>query len=179
MSQEVVQGLAELPDRARAGLTMAEVGDAMSTAARAGPTNHVAVTVLGVLTLLVGTAHAAFGGLLIFAGTSWFAQPREDPWQEMAALFGIGPTLVIIAGLAFLPACILGLLAGLGIMLRKQWGLVLAFILAGLAILLGLLWVGGSDQDFPEIGVGAAQLLYGIMAFVLITKGAEFWRPRL
>jgi hypothetical protein len=149
-------------------MTVVELGDTMSTAVRGGPTNHVAVTFLGVLTLLVRAAYAGFGGWLIFAGTSWFGQPREDPWQEMAGLFGIGPALVIIVGLAFLPAGVLGLLAGLGVVLRKQWGRVLTFNLAGLAVLLGLLWVGGSDHDAPDIAVGAVQVLYGILAFVIL-----------
>jgi hypothetical protein len=152
----------------------------MRTTAPAGRINQSTLTVLGVITLVAGVSYAVFGGLLLFAGTSWFTEAREDPWQEIAGLFGIGAAIVIIVGLVFLSAGILGLLGGLGVVLRKEWGRVLTFILAVLAILFGLLWLVGSDQDAPAIAVGAAQLLYGILAFVILIRlGAEFSRPRL
>jgi hypothetical protein len=99
-------------------------------------------------------------------------QPGYEPW--LPVLF-LGRIVVIAIGVAFLPLGLAGLLGGLGALLRKQWGRILTFILAVLAILLGPLWAVGGDQDATDIALGAAQVLYGILAFViLIRKGAEF-----
>ncbi len=76
-----------------------------------------------------------------------------------------------MVGIAFLPLGILGLLAGLGVLLRKQWGRILAFVLATLAVLLGLIWFSGVEnviEDTTDVGLGAAQLLYGILAFLIL-----------
>jgi len=128
----------------------------------------------------LGCAYAALGGGLIIAGADWLVHPSKEPLVQVMALGGIAPAFMIVFGVAFLPPGILGLLAGLGILLRKQWGRILTFILAVAAILLGLVWVGGSDQEATDIAIGAAQILYGILAFViLIKKGAEFSRPRV
>ena len=57
------------------------------------------------------------------------------------------------------------------------------FLLAVLDILWGLLFVGGAfagafEQGATSLALGAAQLLYGILAFlILIQKGTEFSRP--
>jgi hypothetical protein len=146
-----------------------------ATTAPAVISKSVAVTIIGLITLLLGGAYAAFGGFLIFAGASWLGEPRKDPWEQMATLFGILPAFAVLIGVAFLPPGILGLLAGLGVLLRQQWGRILTFLLAVLAILLGLGWVAGSDWDATDIALGAAQVLYGILAFVtLIVRSAEF-----
>jgi hypothetical protein len=98
----------------------------------------------------------------------------------MAALYGIVPFLLTVIGVGFLLPAILGLHGGLGTLLRKQWGRSQTLILAVLAILLGLLWVCGSNKDATDIVLGATQVLYGVLAFViLIRNGAEFSRPRV
>ena len=126
----------------------------MNTAARAGPTNNVAVTILGLVTLLLGGAYATLGGQLIWAGASWAWRAEGDPWGPVASLFGIGRVLVIAVGVAFLPLGLLGLLAGLGCLRRDPWG-----------------------RDFA---LGAAQVVYGIVALVIVIKeGPEFSRPRV
>jgi len=121
-------------------------------------------------------------GWLIFGGASWLAQSGEGPWQQIGGLFGILPGLFIVVGIAFLPAGILGLLAGYGVLLRKEWGRILALILAVLAILLGLIWISGVEdivQDAKVFVLGASQILYGVVAFlILLTKGDEFSRDR-
>jgi hypothetical protein len=138
------------------------------------------VTILGLSTLLLGGAYAAVGGWVIFAGADMLVHPSKDPWIQLATFYGIVPALLIVLGLAVLPLAILGLLAGLGVLLRKQWGRVLTFTVAVVAILLGLLWVVGSDWDTTDIAVGAVQILYGSLAFVvLLKKRAEFSRPRV
>jgi hypothetical protein len=142
------------------------------------PTTHVVITIFAAITLFIGFAYAAFGGWLIVAGASLLADPPADPWKQMAFLFGILPAFIVMIGLAFLPLGILGLLAGLGILLRRGWGRILTYILAASAALLGLVWLAGSDGEAIDIALGAAQVLYGILAFViLITKSAEFSRP--
>jgi hypothetical protein len=139
------------------------------------------VTALGLSTLLFGGAYAALGGGLIIGGVNWFMHPpSKEPMVRVITLGGIVPALIIVLGGAFLLPAFLGLLAGWGVLLRKQWGRILAFIVAVVAILLGLLWVSGSDPDANAIAIGAAQLLYSILAFViLIVKGAEFSRSRV
>ena len=143
------------------------------------PTKSVVVTVIGLSTLLMGVAYTVFGGGAIIAGADWLVHPRKDPQIQVIALGGIIPGLFILFGAAFLLPGILGLLAGLGVLLRKPWSRILTFILAVVAILLGLVWVGGSDQEVNEIAIGAVQILYGILAFVvLLLHGVEFSRPR-
>jgi hypothetical protein len=140
----------------------------MSIEPPAGPSKSVAVTILGGGTLLVGGGYAGFGAFLIFAGTGWLVQLDNEPW--LPALF-LGKSMAIVIGIAFLPLGILGLLAGLGVLLRKQWGRILTFILAMLAILLGLIWVSGVEnvlQDATEVALGAAQLLYGILSVLFL-----------
>jgi hypothetical protein len=74
-----------------------------------------------------------------------------------------------------------GLLAGLGVLWRKQWGRILTFILAILAVIVGLLLLNANMQDAGGDGAlisfGAAEILFGILASVsLIKHGAEFFR---
>ena len=153
------------------------MGAAVSTAAPTRPSNRIAVTVLGLITLLLGGVYAALGGQLILGGAGWFAQPSGDPWVQVIALGGIVPATIILLGIAFLVQGLLGLLGGSGVLLRRPWGRILTFILAVLAILLGLAWVSGGEA--ADIALGAAQVLFGILAFViLIRKGAEFFRPQ-
>jgi peptidoglycan/LPS O-acetylase OafA/YrhL len=80
-------------------------------------------------------------------------------------------------GAAFLPPALLGLLAGWGVLRRRQWGRALAFVLAALALLLGLLWVCGGNGEPVDLALGGVQILYGIFATVVLTRrGAEFSR---
>jgi hypothetical protein len=99
---------------------------------------NVAVTILGAATLLAGGAYATCGAFLIVAGTGWLVRPENEAW--LPALF-LGQSIAIVIGVSFLPLGILGLLAGLGVLLRTQWGRILTFIFAALAVLLGLLWL--------------------------------------
>src|SRR5262245_17932726 len=133
------------------------------------PSRSAAVTALGLITLLLGGAYAALGGRLISDGVSSAGRAGADPWGPIATLFGLGPVILVAVGAAIVPLGLLGLLAGSGALLRKQWGRVLTFVLAGLAILLGLVWVGGGDRDATDIAIGAPQVLYGILAPVILT----------
>jgi hypothetical protein len=142
----------------------------------------VAVTALGLITLLWGGGYAALGGRLILAGVGWFVQPDPDLWKHIGAWFGLGAALLVVVGILLLLLGILVLLAALGVLWRKQWGLILTFLGALLAILLGLLWLSGVEdvlQDATDLALGITQVLYGILAFgILSMKRTEFTRPR-
>jgi len=155
----------------------------MSNLAFAAASKNVAVTVLGLLTLLLGISYASLGGWMMMAGTGWFMEHDPDPGKQLGAWFGLGAALIIVIGIPFAMLGIVVVLAALGVLLRKSWGRMLTFAVAGMAILLGLLWISGVEdvlQDSTDIAIGACQILFGILALViLITKGAEFSRPRL
>jgi hypothetical protein len=156
-----------------------QMDSATRTASPVGAKKTVAVTVIGLITLLLGGAYAVLGGQLIWAGASWAGRADGDPWGQFASLFGIIPALLIVVGVAFLLPSLLGLLAGSGALLREQWGRILTLILAGLAMPLGVVWMAAANQNAADIALGAAQVLYGILAFViLIGNGAEFSRLR-
>jgi hypothetical protein len=161
----------------------------MSTATTASGKN-IAVTVIGLFTMLWGASYAALGGSVIFGATAMMAEHPGDHTGGLAdvdhwvASMFAGLTTVI--GFALLLQGSVGILAGLGVLWRKQWGRIGTFILAALAILWGLLFMGGAfeggafEHGISYIALGAAQLLYGILAFViLIQKGAEFSRFRV
>ena len=146
----------------------------MSTLALARPSKSVAVTVLGLSTLLWGGAYAAWGGYFIFEGAAvlghlWATAPVDGDFQRSFA------HLAVVVGVVILLRGVLGLLGGLGVLMRKQWGRLLTLIVAVLAIWGGLHSLGGR---YPAIAT--AQLLYGILAFVVLRKNsAEFSRPRV
>jgi hypothetical protein len=157
-------------------------GTDMSTAV-AGPGKGVAVTVIGLITMLWGGSYAALGGSLMFgANTMMTKHPGDhvggladvDHW--VASMFA---GLASVFGAALLLQGVVGILAGLGVLWRKQWGRIVTFILAVLAILWGLLFMSGAfEQGAIFLALGAVQLFYGILAFViLIQKRTEFSRP--
>ncbi len=148
----------------------------MSTAAPEGSSKSVAVTIVGLLTLLFGLAYAGLGGSLVFAGAD-LAKRMEG--GNAAGGFGwllkLMAEVGVVIGIAFLVSGVLGILAGLGTLSRQQWGRILTFITAALAMLLGLLSLSAYDEGAVEAVLGAVQLLYGILAFVILIKnGAEF-----
>ena len=155
----------------------------MSAAAPAGPSKGVAVTIIGLITILWGGAHAVLGGCLILGGDAIDKNLRPD---DLAG--GLAPALWILAGLmivigvGFLLLGLAGMLAGLGILWRKQWGRVLAFIMAVLSVMVGgLVSLSAYKQDAAgNAAFGATEILYGILAFVVLIKnGAAFSRPRV
>lgn len=113
----------------------------MRDAAR--PSKSVTVTVLGVMTLLLGGAYMTFGSWFVFAGVDWLEHPSKDPWVQAFALGGLVPAFIALIGVGFLMPGILGLLAASGVLMRKHWGRILTFVFAVPAILLGLLWIRG------------------------------------
>ena len=135
---------------------------------------------IGVLTLLFGGAYAALGSGLIFAGDA-LAEPlrKGDPAGGLAFPLWLVGAVLIVAGVLFLVHGVLGLLAGWGVLRRKSWARVLTLILSGLAILWGVLSLGAYAKSATYIVLGAAQLLYGTLAFiVMIRSGQEFSKQR-
>jgi hypothetical protein len=154
----------------------------MSTAPPARATPSLAVTVIGLLTVLWGVAYAALGCSLLFAAAATTGQPgpeeqaggyaEVDRW--LTSLFA---GLATAVGVALLVQGALGALAGAGALRRRPCGRVLTFLVAVLAVLWGLLFLGGHDQEPTSVALGAAQVLYGVLAVVvLVRKGAEFSR---
>lgn len=153
----------------------------MSTVAETGASKSVAVTVIGLIALLCGGGYVALGGCLILGAVGWFMHPDPDPWKQISAWFGLGAVLTVVIGVLFLLLGFLVLLASLGVLWRKQWGLTLMFLVAVLAILLGLVWLSGVEdvlQDATDLALGITQVLYGILALVILSiKRTEFSRP--
>jgi hypothetical protein len=161
----------------------------MSIAAAARPSKHVAVTAIGVITLLWGAAHAVLGGWLVWVGYVCFAvlgrpaDPR-DPWAQgfapLVQFFAlIGGMICTALGVVSLLQGVSGLVAGWGVLGRKPWGHIPTCILAGLALPWGLLllWLGASDSA-TYVALGAAEILYGLLAVVILIKyGREFSWP--
>ena len=157
----------------------------MSTVAT-GPGKGVAVAVIGLITMGWGASYAILGGSLIFGAN---AMMTKHPGDQMGGLADVDrwvasmfASLGTVIGALLLLQGVMGILAGLGVLWRKQWGRILTFLLAVLAILWGLLIIGGAfagafEQGVTFLAVGAAQLLYGILAFVILSqKNTEFPR---
>ena len=100
---------------------------------------------------------------------------------EPVAVF-VGALVTGAGGAASGSAVVVGadVLAGLGALLRRQWGRILTLIMSVLAILWGLAALGAYEKGTSYIAFGAAQILYAVLAFVILVKnGAEFSRPRV
>src|SRR5688500_13769788 len=110
------------------------------------PGKSAAVTIVGLITLLVGGAYAALGGGFLFTGAAAVRELQGDPAG------GLGPVLQVLAGflavigVAFLFSGVLGVSAGLGVLMRRQWGRLLAFLVAAVAGVWGLLTLVFADQ---------------------------------
>src|ERR1700722_19512567 len=119
---------------------------------------------------------------------------------------GIALLLILAIGIALLVKAMFMVPAGVGILLRKQWGLILTLVLAALSALfyLGILTErseivdqtkhedqkkvevirnthesgGNFVQSAPQF-IAAGQILYAILTFIILFKNrAEFSRPR-
>jgi hypothetical protein len=135
------------------------------------------VTVVGLITLL-GVAYTALGGWLLFAGADLNTRLENDPAGGMAPVLQLLAGFMVVIGVAFIVQGVPGVLAGWGVLSRRSWGRILALIVAALAAPWGLAFLVISRGDVTFITLGAAQVLYGILAFaVLIRAGDEFSRP--
>jgi hypothetical protein len=76
--------------------------------------------------------------------------------------------LVIAFGVLAAAVALVALLAAVAVLWGRTWGRVLNCVIAIIAILLGLLWTGGSELEPLDLAIGGAQLIYGILAFVVL-----------
>ncbi len=139
-----------------------------------------AVSAIGLLTLLWGAVHAIAGGYVAVMGATAAQGLQDDPAGGLGfllqALFGF----VAVVGVAWLLQGALALLAGWGVLSRQGWARILTLILAGLAILWGLLSLSFYAEGISYIAVGAAEILYGLLAILILGKEAgEFAAPRV
>ena len=149
----------------------------------------LAVTTVGLLTLLWGAAHAIVGGCFLLGGRDLLASLR-DPAGGAPLLF---PLLLVLADLMLMIGAILlflglpGILAGSGILFRKSWGRILTIVIAVPILLLGIVVLGlsaisirGEASDGIALLLGGAEFAYGVFAIVILaTNGADFARPQL
>jgi hypothetical protein len=162
------------------------------------PGQRVAVVVLGVLTLLWAAGHEALGTYFIVGlrpKTVLRQEPTKDRVQQVGQAvlasaqtlaFSLAAaewaTILVPTGAYLLLVSVLGLLAGLGLLLRKQWGRLLSFALVPLVLLLGLLFLVGASRLEAGKGLlffllGTAEFLQGIATLsVGMTTGAAFAR---
>jgi hypothetical protein len=131
------------------------------------------VTIIGLITILWGSAQVALGLSCNLPG---------DGWKDASNL--IATSLHTKASLAFVLQGILGILAGSGSLLRLQWGRIMTFIL----VAVGILWAVDSTyaylhQEFYRwkallIPFAAIQVVYAILALVILSKnGVAFAQP--
>jgi hypothetical protein len=166
--------------RAASSIDLSLGGD-MSSIMPARASKSVAVTVIGLITLLCGGGYAVLGGDFIFGGASWFVQPDPAMGPILGTWLTLGASVLIVVGVLFLLLSVVVLLAAVGVLWRKQWGRILTFIVAVPAILLGLLCLTGVQdfvQDATVLAIGVVQILYGILALVVLSMKRGDFEPQ-
>ncbi len=189
----------------------------------------VAVTLLGVITLLYGAFYGVIGVMLIVNGAQFlqgFLQAKEEgkaainqattnlsstnqastsrdvpgttnpgatnpgmtPEGQLAAqtaetgLTGFAAFIAAFVGVVGTCIALYGLpamLAGLGVILRAGWGRVLTLVVAVLTALEGLVLLANYQNGWQPVAIGAAMVLYCVLAFVVLlskSNAAEFAR---
>ena len=145
----------------------------MNTGASARQGSSVAVTVIGLLTVLVG-GWWMVTGIVVLAGWANMSAAEAGGWGPLLQVLGI---FLAFLGVALFLSGVPAVLAGMGVLGRKAWARVLAFVVAALAILWGLMYLGNSDLTPGSIALGAGQVLYGVATMVVLAgAGAEFSR---
>jgi hypothetical protein len=141
--------------------------------------NSSTPTIVGTLTLVWGTGYVAMGVYVIVFALIQEQQIPADQKSGFEWFFKLIAAVVVVIGACFVLQGFLGVAAGLGTLLRKQWGRVLAFVVAVLSGLWALLFLFGSDQDAEAIALGTIHLVYTVLTFVLLIKnGSAFTRPQ-
>lgn len=141
-----------------------------------------AVTIIGVLLLLWGGAHAPVGVYLVF-GSDEFERNvgQSDPVGGLAPVLHMLAGRMVLIGTVFLVQGATEILAGLGVLWRKPWGRILALVMEGWRIVVGLVSLSAYNPKAAEnagpIAYGAAEILFGVLAVLILTiKGAGFSR---
>lgn len=136
----------------------------------------LAVTVVGLLTILWGGAYIFLGGAVALAGEQILNNVGpNDPLGGLAPILQIVASLLVVLGVLWVLQGVPAILAGVGVLLRKPWGLVLTLLAALLAMFWSSFLLFSSDTQL--IAIGSAQFLFGVLVFViLIARRKEFSR---
>jgi hypothetical protein len=131
---------------------------------------------IGVITLLFGGGYAVFGGWLIFGSVPVVAGPGSTTgfWGPILEALAV---IVIVVGAVFLLQAQGLLLGGIGILCRRHWGRNLTCTMAVLTFFWGLIFLRFAHFDATLFVGGASQIVYGILAPVILIKNADFSRP--
>jgi hypothetical protein len=153
------------------------------------PPRSGAVTAAAVLNFVFGALHVLCGGLLgmvvavLNSGDEQFIEdfkegfggepPPNMTWEEMFEIVTIAIGVFVVIALI---TAVLAIIAGVGVIKRRNWGRVLALIIAVVSLLIGILAIVGSVQQGDASGwLGVIFYVgYGIIMFVLLlSSGAS------
>jgi hypothetical protein len=145
---------------------------------RSGAVTAVAIVnfVLGGLSILCGLFVALLGGFLASltsGGGGVIDQAKLDPSQKAALQQATAVSgLIIAVAIAVILVGVLRIVAGVGVIQRRQWGRILTLILGGLSAVLGILdFISGNP-------IGAVlDIAYAVFVFVVLLNAkfaAEF-----
>jgi hypothetical protein len=148
----------------------------MRTAVTPGSRKTLAVTVVGVLTLVLAAIYAFVGGTLIYSGVRGTMTADEAAAQGWASTLRLVSGFVAGVGAMVLLQGILGLLAGVGVLGRRAWGRILALVLAVPVLLWGLLFLGVSDGNTSTIVIGVVQVVCGLLTLVVLLRNGDDFR---
>jgi hypothetical protein len=160
----------------------------MSSETQPAASKRDATIAVGCLTIAWGIRYVYLGIQLINSGYE-SSIDKHFVSEGMAAFFELMRIRMIEFGIIFLLQGIFGFTAARGVLLGRQWGRILTFLVAILAIYWGwhridlhqsdLEFRGGHFQkeDIKLYAIGAFEILYGIFAFLaLIIWRKEFSR---
>jgi hypothetical protein len=132
---------------------------------------NVATIAIVVMTLVLGSAYAFEGGYLLLVAADFL--PGEPGDLSERIIFALDPALAFLTffGVLFLVFGIMALLGALGLFWQKQWGRLLIYTVAVLAMALGLCWlkVGPWIRDVDSVPLGLAQVLYGAAVLAILS----------
>jgi hypothetical protein len=150
----------------------------MNTGIATRTRRSLSVTIVGIATLLLGAAYLLLGTVFVYSGVHGASTlPEDDAAPNWAPVLKMISAVVAFVGGLFIVPGVLGVAGGLGVLFRKQWGRVVTFLVAAVAILWGVAFVALSDPGGMLIALGLIQIVYGVVAFVLvIRRGGEFRR---
>lgn len=138
------------------------------------PRRSVAVTIGGAITVLDGLVYTVLGASLLLAGQA-MATASAGGWEALLELLG---GMLAIFGAVFVLQGMPMVVAGIAVLYRRRWGEVMTLVMAVIAVLWGVVALSAYAKGTGYVIFGACQMVYAILAFVLLTKhGAEFQKP--
>lgn len=118
-----------------------------------------AVTAVGIINIIIGSL-SALGGLCVFLiGGLAGGAAHDFRGNPGAGLAGILAGAILVVAFLILVVAVLEILAGIGVLNRKNWARILTLVLGGLSAVLGLVHIFGMvsamNNPFPEDRAGA------------------------